>query len=107
MIGFSGTNFNRPGFKKMLQDIEVGKINCVIVKDLSRLGRDHVMTGYYIENYFPLHNTRFIALNDDYDNIEEKTSNDIAPIKNVINDMYAKDISKKVRSSYRVLQLHR
>ena len=90
--GYSGLNFNRPGFQRMLQDIESGKVNVVITKDLSRLGRDYIMTGYYTENYFKDNAVRYIAIND---------NNDIAPFKNILNDMYAKDLSRKVKSAKR------
>lgn len=93
--GYSGTNFDRPGFQKMLKDIESHKINLVITKDLSRLGRDYKLTGYYIDQYFPEHNIRYIALNDNVDSFEEEK--DMAAFINVINEMYAKDISKKIR----------
>jgi len=76
----------------MLQDIESGKVNVVITKDLSRLGRDYIMTGYYTENYFKDNAVRYIAIND---------NNDIAPFKNILNDMYAKDLSRKVKSAKR------
>jgi len=105
--GFSGTNFDRPGFKSLMQDIEIGKINMVITKDLSRLGRDHIETGNLIEKYFPTHNIRYVAINDNYDSLEDDSSaNDIAPFKNVFNDMYAKDISKKVRTALHTKQLN-
>lgn len=96
--GFSGLNFNRPGFKSMLSAIESKKINLVITKDLSRLGRDYIDTGYYIERYFPSKNVRYIAINDGIDTFSNNSNNDMSPFKSVINDMYAKDISKKVRS---------
>jgi len=97
--GYSGLNFNRPGFQKMLQDIENGKINLVITKDLSRLGRDYIMTGYYTENYFKDNRVRYIAINDGIDTIND--NNDIAPFKNILNDMYAKDLSRKVKAAKR------
>ena len=96
--GYSGTNFDRPAFQRMIADIEKGKINTVITKDLSRLGRDYIMTGHYIEKYFPSKNVRYIAVNDGIDSYIEN-SNDMTPFKAVINDMYAKDISKKVRTA--------
>ncbi|MDF2685442.1 MAG: Recombinase [Clostridia bacterium] len=96
--GYSGTNFDRPAFKEMLKDIENGRINTVITKDMSRLGRDYITTGYYIEKYFPEHNVRYIAVNDNMDSYDG-SGNDIAPFKSVINDMYAKDISQKVRAA--------
>ena len=97
--GFSGTNFDRPGFKKMISDIESKEINMVITKDLSRLGRDYIYTGYYIEKYFPSKNVRYIAITDNVDTFDlNNTNNDITPFKAVLNDMYAKDTSKKVRT---------
>ena len=97
--GYTGTNFERPGFKRLLIDIENKKINMIITKDLSRLGRDHVMTGYYIETYFPEKSVRYIAINDDIDTFYETSGSDMMPFKLSMNDMYAKDISKKVRSN--------
>ena len=97
--GYSGTNYDRPGFQRMLDDIESGHINMVAVKDLSRLGRNYLMTGQYTEVYFPDRGVRFIALNDGIDT--QNAENDIAPFKNILNEMYSKDISKKVRSAVR------
>ncbi len=97
--GYSGGNFDRPGFKRMLKDLEDKKINCIITKDLSRLGRDHIDTGRYIERYFPENNIRYIAVNDDYDTFRESSGSDMMPFRLSMNDIYAKDISKKVRSS--------
>lgn len=96
--GYSGLNFDRPGFKRMITDIEDKKINLVITKDLSRLGRDYIDTGYYIERYFPQKNIRYIALSDGIDTFEKSANNDMTPFKSVLNDMYAKDISKKIRT---------
>ncbi len=98
--GYTGTNFNRPGFQAMLEDIEMGYVNTVMVKDLSRLGRDYVSVGHYTDNFFPEHNIRFIAVNDLVDSNEG--DNEIAPFKNIMNEMYARDISRKVRSSHRI-----
>jgi len=98
--GVSGTTFEREGFKRMLEDIEQGKINMVVTKDLSRLGRDYLKTGYYTDIYFPDNGVRYIALNDGIDT--QKKDNDIAPFKNILNEMYARDISKKVKSAYKV-----
>lgn len=95
--GFSGGNFNRPDFIKMIEDIEQGHIDIVLTKDLSRLGRNYIQVGYYTEEYFPDHNVRFIAINDNYDST--KDDNDFTPFKNIINQWYLKDISKKVKSS--------
>ncbi len=97
--GYSGTNFDRPGFKRLIELIESKKINTVITKDLSRLGRDYIQTGYYLEQYFPRHNIRYIAVNDSIDTIKPNSGNDMTPFRAVFNDMYAKDISKKVRTA--------
>ncbi len=102
--GVSGTTFNRPGFNEMLQDIENKNINMVITKDLSRLGRDYIKTGFYIENYFPKNNVRYVAITDGIDTYLESNNNDITPFKAIMNDMYAKDISKKIRSVYKEKQ---
>ncbi len=98
--GYTGTNFNRPGFQAMLEDIEMGYVTTVMVKDLSRLGRDYVSVGHYTDNFFPENNIRFIAVNDLVDSNDG--DNEIAPFKNIMNEMYARDISKKVRSSHRI-----
>ena len=98
--GYTGTNFNRPGFQAMLEDIEMGYVTTVMVKDLSRLGRDYVSVGHYTDNFFPEHNIRFIAVNDMVDSNDGE--NEIAPFKNIMNEMYARDISRKVRSSHRI-----
>lgn len=95
--GYSGMNFNRPGFQEMLEDIHSGRINMVITKDLSRLGRDYIMTGYYSEIYFPSVGVRYIALADDFDSLNG--GNEIAPFKNILNDMYARDISRKIKNA--------
>ena len=95
--GYSGLNFERPDFKRLLEDIAAGKVNMVMTKDLSRLGRDYIMTGYYSEIYFPNQGVRYIALGDNFDT--DKADNDIAPFKNILNDMYARDISRKIKSA--------
>ena len=97
--GFTGINFERPSFKRMINDVESGKVNMIITKDMSRLGRDYIGTGELIEKYFPNKNVRYIAINDGIDTFIDNTNNDIAPFKAIMNDMYAKDISKKVKSS--------
>ena len=89
----------------MIADIENKKINMVITKDLSRLGRDYIETGNYLEKYFPLNKVRFIAINDGYDSLEDGYANEFAPFKSVFNDMYAKDISKKVRTALKTKQI--
>lgn len=98
--GYTGTNFNRPGFQQMLEDIDLGYISVVIVKDMSRLGRDYLQVGFYTDTYFPDRNIRFIAVNDCVDS--EDGENELAPFRNVMNEMYARDISRKVRSSHRL-----
>lgn len=99
--GYTGTNFDRPDFQRMLQDIEQGKVNCVVVKDLSRFGRDYIDVGRYLERWFPERQVRFIALSDGIDS--EKGAYDMTlPVKNVINEQYARDISQKVRSALQV-----
>ena len=102
--GYSGTNFDRPDFNRLLNDIESGKINMVITKDMSRLGRDYIGTGNLIEKYFPEHNVRYIAVTDNIDTFLDSSNNDIAPFKSIMNDMYAKDISKKIRSVFKEKQ---
>ena len=98
--GYTGTNFDRPDFKRMLDDIDKGLINLVITKDLSRLGRDYIETGRYIEKVFPSKNIRYIAVNDNIDTFDRRnTNNDMTPFKSVMNDLYAKDISNKVRTA--------
>lgn len=96
--GWSGTSFDRPGFQRMLRDIEAGRVNMVITKDLSRLGRDYIMTGHYMERYFPEKRVRYISLLDGVDTGIESSANDITPFRAIMNDMYAKDISKKIKS---------
>ena len=96
--GWSGTSFDRPGFKRMIDDIEAKKINMVITKDFSRLGRDYITSGQFTEMYFPERNVRYIAINDGYDSANPYY--DIAPFKHVVNEMYARDTSRKIRSAF-------
>jgi len=96
--GYSGTTFNRPGFEALLKDIELGIINMVITKDLSRLGRDYIKSGYYLEEYFPSKKVRYVAILDGIDTFTDNESVDIAPFKALFNDMVAKDTSKKIKS---------
>ncbi|MCM1253969.1 MAG: recombinase family protein [Clostridium sp.] len=98
--GYSGTNFDRPDFKRMMDDIEAGKINCVITKDLSRLGRNYLQTGYYMEVVFPEHNVRYIAIDNNVDS-ENQQDNEFTPFLNIINEWYARDISRKVKRALR------
>ncbi|MBR6762499.1 MAG: recombinase family protein [Clostridia bacterium] len=98
--GYTGTNFNRPGFQQMLEDIEAGYVSVILVKDMSRLGRDYLQVGYYTETYFPDHSIRLISVNDGTDSDEGEDG--LAPIRNVINELYARDISRKIRSSHRL-----
>lgn len=93
--GFTGRNFNRPSFQRMIADIESGKVKCVITKDLSRLGRNYIEAGSYMEVFFPRHNVRYIAITDGVDSLNRQEM-DITPFKNILNDMYSRDISKKV-----------
>ncbi len=99
--GFTGTDFNRPSFQRLLEDMKSGNINCVVVKDLSRLGRNYIEVGNYIEQVFPLFNIRFIAINDGVDSYKNPTSTNtiLVPFKNLINDEYARDTSMKIRTS--------
>lgn len=103
--GYTGTNFNRPGFKRLMDDIKYKKINCIIVKDLSRLGRNYIEVGKYIEEVFPLMELKIISINDNVDSyLNPKSISDlIIPIKNLINETYSRDISQKVSSAYRVM----
>ena len=95
--GYTGLNMERPDLKRMLKAIERRQANLVITKDLSRLGRNYLQTGFLIEDFFPRHGVRYIAMNDGIDTMRD--NNDIAPFKNILNEMYSKDISKKVHSS--------
>lgn len=99
--GYSGVNFERPAFQQMLEDIKTGKVNCVVTKDLSRFGRNHIEVGKYIEKIFPYLGVRFIAVNDHYDSLvnDPQADNIIIPFKNLINDAYCRDISIKIRSN--------
>ncbi len=105
--GRSGTTFDRPEFNKMIADMRAGKIDCIVVKDLSRLGRNYIETGDYIEKIFPFLGVRFIAITDGYDSEFSGTKEDgmIMPLKNLVNDIYAKDISKKVRTALKTKQM--
>lgn len=101
--GYTGTNFKRPAFQQLIKDIENGIINCVVVKDLSRFGRDYLESGRYIQRYFPEKQIRFIAINDNVDS--KNTAFDMMlPIKNLFNEQYSRDISNKVQSSFKVKQ---
>ena len=93
--GWTGTNFQRPDFQRMIRDVDAGKITCIITKDLSRLGRNYVQAGYYTEEYFVERGIRFIAINDSIDTMQE--NNDIAAFHHVLNEFYPKQVSKKVR----------
>lgn len=99
--GYTGTDFNRPGFQRLLEDMKKEKINCILVKDLSRLGRNYIEVGNYIEQVFPLFNIRFISINDNIDSFANPTSTNtiLVPFKNLINDEYARDTSIKIRSA--------
>ena len=100
--GYSGSNFERPAFKKMMEYVKDRKINCIVVKDFSRFGRDFIEVGRYLEDIFPFMGIRFISINDGYDSFNSQNSTDsiIIPFKNLINDSYLRDISLKIRSSF-------
>ena len=102
--GYSGTNYDRPAFQQLIEDIRNGEISTLITKDLSRLGRNYLETGTYIEVFFPNHNVRYIAVNDGVDSIDN-TQMDITPFRNIINEMYAKDTSRKIKSALRTRKL--
>lgn len=101
--GFTGTNYNRPAFKRMLTDIEDGKVNCVVVKDLSRFGRDYIDTGNYLERYFPDNDVRFISITDNIDSMKQAYDM-LLPIKNIFNEQYSRDISRKIHASMKTKQ---
>lgn len=102
--GYTGSNFQRPAFQEMIADIKAGKINCIVVKDLSRFGRDHLEAGEYIERIFPFLGVRFIAINDHYDSLHSDAESDalILPVKNLINEAYCRDTSIKIRSQLEI-----
>lgn len=102
--GFSGSTFERPGFQKMIEDVKAGRTDCIVVKDLSRFGRNYLDAGEYIEKIFPFLGVRFITVNDNYDSLGEKKSSDdlIIPFKNLINEAYCRDISMKIRSQLEI-----
>ena len=102
--GFTGSNFNRPAFQEMMADVKAGKINCIVVKDLSRFGRDHLEAGEYIEKIFPFLGVRFIAINDHYDSLHGNPESDelLIPFKNLINEAYCRDTSIKIRSQLEI-----
>jgi len=105
-INYTGTNFNRPGFTEMIGDIQSGKADCVVIKDLSRFGRNFKETGHYLERVFPFLQVRFIAVNDNYDSLTatlDETALTI-PLKNLINEIYARDVSKKSQSGFKQKQ---
>ena len=97
--GYTGTNFNRPAFQNMIKDIEAGKIETVIVKDMSRFGRNYLQVGFYTEMMFPQKNIRFIAINNGVDSINPQ-DNDFTPFLNIMNEWYAKDTSNKIRTIF-------
>ena len=103
--GYTGRNFNRPAFQRMIADIEAGKIDCVITKDLSRLGRNYIEAGSYIEIFFPKHHIRYIAITDGVDSLTRQEM-DITPFKNILNDMYSRDISNDPFPAGQVLRRH-
>jgi len=101
--GYTGTNFDRPGFQKVMDAVNAGTVNCVIVKDLSRLGREYVETGKYLEMVFPSMGIRFIAINDDVDSRKANSGDDILiPVKNIMNESYCRELSKKLRRQFKI-----
>ena len=100
--GYSGCSFNRPAITELLEDLRKGVIGCIIVKDLSRFGRNFVETGEYLEQIFPLLNVRFIAVNDNYDSYNNQITEMSVPLKNLMNEMYSADISKKIKSTLKI-----
>ncbi len=96
--GYSGTTFNRPAFNQLIEDIEKKEVNMVVTKDLSRLGRDYIKCGYYLEEYFPFKGVRYVSILDNIDTEKNSSNNDIAPFKALFNDMQSKDTSRKIRS---------
>lgn len=96
--GYSGTSFDRPGFNEMIEDINNNKVNMIITKDLSRLGRDYIKCGYYLEDYFPSKGVRYISILDNIDTLVDSYGNDLVPFKALFNDMQSKDTSKKIRA---------
>ena len=102
--GYTGSNFDRPAFQEMMAEVKAGKINCIVVKDLSRFGRDHLGVGEYIEKIFPFMGVRFIAINDNYDSLHSNVESDelIIPFKNLINEAYCRDTSIKIRSQLEI-----
>lgn len=102
--GYSGVNFQRPGFQGMLRILESGEANCVIVKDLSRFGRNYIEAGYYIDRIFPKWGVRFIAVNDHYDSLNQQQSSDLilVPLKNLMNEIYSRELSIKIRSQFAI-----
>ena len=102
--GFTGSNFDRPAFQEMMAEVKAGNINCIVVKDLSRFGRDHLEAGEYLERIFPFLGVRFIAINDNYDSLNSNSESDelIVPFKNLINEAYCRDTSIKIRSQLEI-----
>ncbi len=102
--GYTGSNFDRPAFQAMMAEVKAGKVNCIVVKDLSRFGRDHLGVGEYIERIFPFMGVRFIAINDNYDSLHSNVESDelIIPFKNLINEAYCRDTSIKIRSQLEI-----
>ena len=104
--GFSGANFQRPGFQAMLADIEAGKVGTVIVKDMSRLGRNYLQVGFYTEMLFPQKGVRFIAVNDNVDSANGSMDNDFTPLRNLFNEWLVRDTSKKIKAVKRAKEVY-
>jgi DNA invertase Pin-like site-specific DNA recombinase len=101
--GLSGQSFDRPAFQRMKDDIESGLINCCITKDLSRLGRNAIDTGFYIENYFPKHCVRYIAITDNFDSSDDRSGGIMVSLKNMINETIALEAGRKIRAHHQIL----
>ena len=102
--GETGTDFERPGFEKMMDEVRHRKIDCIVVKDLSRFGRNYVETGYYLEKIFPYMGIRLVAVNDGYDTLSGDADEMVVSLKNLVNDLYAKDISRKINSTFETMR---
>ena len=102
--GETGTNFDRPGFEQMMDEVRNRKVDCIVVKDLSRFGRNYVETGYYLEKIFPYMGVRFVAVNDGYDTSKDGNDEMLLSLKNLVNDLYAKDISQKINSTFAIMR---
>ena len=102
--GETGTDFERPGFEQMMDEVRRRNVDCIVVKDLSRFGRNYVETGYYLEKIFPYMGIRLVSVNDGYDTLSKDTNEMVVSLKNLVNDLYAKDISRKINSTFETMR---